>query len=175
MRTFFLNRSTREENVSGETDNKIEQLVKLNAQGVPRIGGWLRLLTLGVVLTILKGAGDMAEAAGTIVTIEPEGYAAAGNLLWFRAIGSMCIVLVGVWLLFLLLKKRKAFVWTYIYSMIVINMLITVDIIWIILLANPAPPEIGLFIARLVLGYVATGLWIWYLLVSRRVSMTFSC
>lgn len=149
--------------------------MKLNARGAPRIGGWLRLLTLGVALTILKGGSDMTEAALTIVDIEPEGYAVAANLLWFRTIGSMCVMLVGAWLLFLLLKKRKAFVRAYMYSMIAMNLLVTIDIVWIILLANPAPPEIRLFLARLVAGYVATGLWIWYLLVSKRVKMTFSC
>lgn len=156
----------------GNTNNSDTFTVGFTSRGVPRIGGWLRLLTLGLVLTILQGLARLAEAVGGYLEVDPEGMEIVGGLLAFEIFGAACATGLGVWLTWLLLKKRALFVKAYIGAMIAIHIINMADLAWLRSLVFIPPPEMNSMIGRIAAGIAASGIWVWYLLVSKRVKQT---
>lgn len=149
-----------------------DAIVSLNSEGVPRIGGWLRLLTLGMILMILNGLGEFSQAAIHLQEIGPDGYAVVGSLLWFEVLGSASIIVLGGGLLYLLLKKRVSFVKWYIGAMVSVHLFNIADLAWLRSLVFLVPDEMMLMVGRIAAGITASCIWVWYLLVSRRVKQT---
>ncbi|BDQ34766.1 DUF2569 domain-containing protein [Pseudodesulfovibrio portus] len=149
-----------------------EELVELDRNGVPRIGGWLRLLMLSLALTVLGGLGDLFAALDALRGLEPEALEIAGPLLRFEAAGAGVAVCLGAWLLYLLYKRNGLFVKAYIGGMVAIHVLGVVNLVWFRSLVTLVPGEMAALGGRVALGIFVTGLWMWYLLVSRRVKQT---
>ena len=154
-------------------DRSDELLVEYDGNGVPRIGGWLRLLAFGLILMILAGLNDLAEALLHLSEVDPKGYEAVGSLLWFEVVGATCVILAGVWLCFQFFRKRTSFVKSYIIVMVSLHLLNIADIVWLSAAVFLMPNDKMYLFGKIGIGIAATAIWVWYLLKSRRVGLTF--
>lgn len=154
-------------------DTSEELQIEYDDNGVPRIGGWLRLLALGLVLMIFAGLGDMVEALRHLSEVDPKGYEAIGSLLWFEVVGATCVILAGVWLCFRFFRKRTSFVKSYIIIMVSLHLFNIADAVWLSTLVFLMPSDTMYLFGKIGLGIAATAIWAWYLLKSRRVKLTF--
>lgn len=154
-------------------DTLDERLVKFDDNGVPRIGGWLRLLAFGLILMILVGLGDLAEALLHLSEVDSKGYEAVGPLLWFEVAGAICVSLAGGGLCFQLFRKRTSFVKSYIIVMVSIHLFNIADAVWLGTLVFLMPSDKMYLYGKIGFGIAATAIWVWYLLKSRRVKLTF--
>lgn len=154
-------------------DTSDELLVKYDDNGVPRIGGWLRLLAFGLILMIIAGLGDLVGALLQFSEVDPKGYEAVGPLLLFEVAGAISVILAGGWLCFQFFRKRTSFVKSYIIVLVSLHLFNIADAVWLGTLVLLMPNDKMYLYGKIGFGIAATAIWVWYLLKSKRVKLTF--
>lgn len=143
------------------------------------IGGWLILPTIGLVLTLLRGGPDMFATYSGVADALPllsSGQRAfiVGEIIFNVA----TVVLIPVVLLVLLFLKKRAFVPLFVVWGIVGLVGMFLDLILAKMLFPSAFPTVAdLFDEKTTIEFfrslILAGIWVPYMLKSRRVSNTF--
>ncbi|QGY38685.1 DUF2569 family protein [Pseudodesulfovibrio cashew] len=156
----------------GESGSQNELVLCHGKDGLPKLGGWLLLLAAGQLLTIGVRAWDISGLMETIRHVDPAAMDLVLPIFRFEIGVAVSQIVLSAGLLFLLLTKRRLFVRAYIVAMIAMHLMNIVDLLWLRSMVYLMFNEMAMMLGRIAAGVVASGLWIWYLLVSRRVKLT---
>lgn len=149
--------------------------------GPEGIGGWLILMTIGLVVTVLSNLLIVATTTrmlgnGNWAEFTTPGAAyyhpLMGPLLMFELIGNSAFALSALVMLVLLFTKSRWFPRGMI-AMYVASVLFLGADLFIGMQVPAVAQEIGASVTALVRAIFAAAIWIPYLLVSKRVRNTF--
>jgi transglutaminase-like putative cysteine protease len=156
-----------------------ERSMSLSVEG---IGGWLVLVAIGLVLTLLRILGTSVVVWTSVLNLqvwrsltEPGGAAYhpywAPALLFELFFNAVCLVF-AVLLLALFFKKRAA--WSHCYVVFLIANLIAACLDAYFIQQIPAAAESPQgSVKQVAQAIIAAAIWIPYVLVSKRVKVTF--
>jgi hypothetical protein len=148
-----------------------------------RIGGWLILVGIGVVLSpfmvlfkVIPVYGDLIESGAWDVLTTPGS--SAYDPLWapclYGEIGiNAILVVLWCYLIYLFFSKKRRFRGLYIFTVLVTLTFIIADA-YAIKVLIPDEPAFDLDTTKDVLrSAIASAIWVPYMLVSKRVAGTF--
>lgn len=138
------------------------------------IGGWLILVAIGLVL------GPIVVFGQTLISLVPvlfaeqtqhflETHPALHAIIIGEVVTNAIFVAILVWLNFLFFTKKRAFP-SFMIFYLVFQVVITVADGYAAFRLMPSHAQVGMAAARAIIGAC---IWIPYLLVSRRVKLTF--
>ena len=147
------------------------------------LGGWLILVGIGVVLTPFRLLGELGQIYGpffrdglheVLTTPGTDAYHPLwSTIIWGEVIGNAIILLATIYLIFMFFGKKALFPKLYIWIAVGSVVFFVLDA----LLVKIVLPEVPFFdpdtIKGLVRGVMTLVIWIPYMLLSKRVKVTF--
>ena len=148
------------------------------------IGGWLYLVAIGVTVTPFflmfsviaphrhSFNQDVWEA---MTTPGAESYQAGlGALIIGEVVGNLILLTGGGWQMILFYKRHRLFPAVYITMIVFSLVLVFGDTVVAGFVVKQSPGEVGSAYAEVVRSIAQAAVWIPYMLVSRRVQLTFT-
>lgn len=141
------------------------------------IGGWLILVALGVVLTPVTLLFSMVKTylplfttphIWEILQTQPRLHA----LVMFEAASNIIFFLISLALLYLFFQKKRSFPTFYIIFLVLHAVVLVADLVFAYIIVPNATMSPQLMAAAL-RSVVGAMVWIPYMLLSRRVKVTF--
>ncbi len=146
------------------------------------LGGWLILVGVGLVFGPLRLLINTISTLGNFALwkwhalTNPGGVSyqpAWAPVLTLELLGQISILILAVFVLTLFFRRRRIFPRWFI-ALVVLNAIFVVgDMIGLQMLRSPSPETSARVARNLVTVLVGCGIWIPYMLVSRRVKATF--
>ena len=147
------------------------------------LGGWLILVGIGVVVSPFRLFGELGQIYGpffrdglyeVLTTPGTDAYHPLwSTLIWGEVIGNTIILLAAIYLIFMFFGKKAVFPKLYIWIAFGSVVFFFLDA----LLVKIILPEVPFFdpdtVKGLVQGVMTLVIWIPYMLLSKRVKVTF--
>ncbi|MGH7972539.1 MAG: DUF2569 domain-containing protein, partial [Limisphaerales bacterium] len=143
------------------------------------LGGWLILVAINLIFTPLRVVYYLAHSLKSFSPVawhaltSPGGMAynaAWGPLLTLELLGEMTVLTLSIFALVLFFQKRRAFPRWFIGLLVFNGTFVLADVFGAGLVKNLDPEHVSKTVLQVV---VASGIWIPYMLRSRRVKATF--
>lgn len=163
-------------------DNNLPSLNGL--QGPAGLGGWLVLVAIGrilgplILLNAIYQIFSVYFKSGMLTQLsDPDSnmYSALWKpMAFFELIGNVVLLGLSVLLIVLFFMKKKQFPVVYIGMMILNVIIMLVDLIFIYQIQKALALDLNITAtSQLIAAIVTSGVWIPYMLVSKRVKNTF--
>ena len=147
------------------------------------LGGWLILVGIGVVLTPIRLLGELGQIYGpffsdglyeVLTTPGTDAYHPLwSTIIWGEVIGNVIILLATIYLIFMFFGKKALFPKLYIWIAVGSGVFFVLDA----LLVKMVLPEVPFFdpdtVKGLIQGVMTLVIWVPYMMLSKRVKVTF--
>jgi hypothetical protein len=135
------------------------------------LGGWLLLMAVGQVITPLSQVFEFLTV--TFPALKHSSPGLLGVVVWFEVVTSLVMTCACIYMAFLFFTKKLLFPKFYVGFIILMLILIILDA-WLSTLVMPEVPMFNdVTIGRLVSFLPACLIWIPYVMMSKRVKVTF--
>lgn len=163
-------------------DNNLPSLNGL--QGPAGLGGWLVLVAIGrilgplILLNAIYQIFSVYFKSGMLTQLS-DSDSSMYSALWkpmafFELIGNVVLLGLSVLLIVLFFMKKKQFPMAYIGMMVLNVLIMLVDLIFIYQIQKALGLDLNITAtSQLIAAIVTSGVWIPYMLVSKRVKNTF--